>query len=114
MLPLISAGDALRLNSTPLWKFNPLISSGDVKTLLDDIQELKPTVFPAVPRVLNKVYDKVNAQLDAKPFVVKVSWFVSYSVCQKARLSVSQSVINSIYQSVTQSANQSTDHSLYK
>lgn len=44
---------------------------GDVKTLLDDIQELKPTVFPAVPRVLNKVYDKVNAQLDAKPFVVK-------------------------------------------
>ncbi|XP_063688228.1 long-chain-fatty-acid--CoA ligase 1-like [Bolinopsis microptera] len=46
-------------------------SRGDTKLLLDDIQELKPTIFPAVPRVLNKVYDKVNAQLDLKPFVVK-------------------------------------------
>ena len=56
--------------------------AGDVKTLLDDIQELKPTIFPAVPRVLNKVYDKVNAQLDAKPFVVKVSAVVSQT-CPK-------------------------------
>ena len=33
---------------------------GDVKTLMDDIQELKPTVFPSVPRLLNRVYDKVG------------------------------------------------------
>lgn len=45
---------------------------GDTKLLLEDIQELKPTIFPAVPRVLNKVYDKVNAGLDEKGFVVKV------------------------------------------
>ena len=33
---------------------------GDVKTLMDDIKELKPTVFPSVPRLLNRVYDKVR------------------------------------------------------
>ncbi|KAJ7319197.1 Long-chain-fatty-acid--CoA ligase 6 [Desmophyllum pertusum] len=31
---------------------------GDVKLLLDDIQELKPTVFPSVPRLLTRMYDK--------------------------------------------------------
>ncbi|XP_020611687.1 long-chain-fatty-acid--CoA ligase 5-like, partial [Orbicella faveolata] len=32
---------------------------GDVKLLLSDIQELKPTIFPSVPRLLTRVYDKV-------------------------------------------------------
>ena len=34
--------------------------------------ELKPTIFPAVPRVLNKVYDRVNDQLESKPALLKV------------------------------------------
>ena len=33
---------------------------GDVKLLMDDIGALKPTVFPTVPRLLNRVYDKVH------------------------------------------------------
>jgi len=33
---------------------------GDVRKLLDDIKELQPTVFPSVPRLLNRVYDKVR------------------------------------------------------
>jgi long-chain acyl-CoA synthetase len=32
---------------------------GDTKLLLDDIRELKPTIFIVVPRLLNRVYDKV-------------------------------------------------------
>ena len=32
---------------------------GDVKKLVGDIQELKPTVFVSVPRLLNRIYDKV-------------------------------------------------------
>lgn len=32
---------------------------GDVKLLIEDIQELKPTVFISVPRLLNRIYDKV-------------------------------------------------------
>lgn len=33
---------------------------GNVKTLVSDIQELKPTVFVSVPRLLNRIYDKVK------------------------------------------------------
>ncbi|KAJ8319659.1 hypothetical protein KUTeg_002790, partial [Tegillarca granosa] len=36
-------------------------SRGDVKLLLEDLQELKPTFFPTVPRLLNRMYDKVVA-----------------------------------------------------
>lgn len=32
---------------------------GDIKLLLDDAKELKPTLMAVVPRVLNRVYDKV-------------------------------------------------------
>ncbi|KAL9961434.1 hypothetical protein ACROYT_G030372 [Oculina patagonica] len=41
---------------------------GDVKLLLDDIQELKPTIFPSVPRLLTRVYDKVMAQVSQSKF----------------------------------------------
>ncbi|XP_076074445.1 long-chain-fatty-acid--CoA ligase 1-like isoform X4 [Mytilus galloprovincialis] len=34
---------------------------GDVKLLMDDIKELSPTLFPSVPRLLNRFYDKVVA-----------------------------------------------------
>ena len=33
---------------------------GDAKKLLDDIKVLRPTLFPCVPRVMNKIYDKVS------------------------------------------------------
>ena len=35
--------------------------SGNMHKLIDDIKELKPTVMPIVPRVLNRLYDKVGA-----------------------------------------------------
>jgi len=42
---------------------------GDVKLLLDDIQELKPTYFPTVPRLLNRIYNKVSRN-DTNSFFV--------------------------------------------
>lgn len=33
---------------------------GDPLLLIEDIQACQPTIFPAAPRVLNKVYDKVS------------------------------------------------------
>jgi long-chain acyl-CoA synthetase len=33
--------------------------SGNVKELKNDIKILRPTVFPTVPRVLNRVHDAV-------------------------------------------------------
>uniref|UniRef100_A0A4W6G5A3 Arachidonate--CoA ligase n=1 Tax=Lates calcarifer TaxID=8187 RepID=A0A4W6G5A3_LATCA len=34
---------------------------GDIRRLPDDLNTLKPTVFPVVPRLLNRMYDKVGA-----------------------------------------------------
>lgn len=33
---------------------------GDISLLMDDIKTLKPTFFPVVPRLLNRIYDKVG------------------------------------------------------
>lgn len=33
---------------------------GDIRFLTDDLNTLKPTVFPVVPRLLNRMYDKVG------------------------------------------------------
>lgn len=37
--------------------------SGDVLKITDDCQVLKPTLFPGVPRLYNKIYDKINSKL---------------------------------------------------
>lgn len=37
---------------------------GDIRRLSDDLNTLKPTVFPVVPRLLNRMYDKVGAHAD--------------------------------------------------
>jgi long-subunit acyl-CoA synthetase (AMP-forming) len=34
-----------------------------VLELLEDIQELRPTIFSSVPRLWNRIYDKVMAQV---------------------------------------------------
>lgn len=44
---------------------------GVIKELVSDIESLKPTAFPAVPRVLNLIYDKVMNE-------VSQSWFKRY------------------------------------
>lgn len=36
---------------------------GDIRLLPDDMKALKPTVFPTVPRLLNRIYDKVLTSL---------------------------------------------------
>uniref|UniRef100_A0A8C6UPY7 Long-chain-fatty-acid--CoA ligase n=1 Tax=Neogobius melanostomus TaxID=47308 RepID=A0A8C6UPY7_9GOBI len=35
---------------------------GDIKLLMDDLATLKPTVFAVVPRLLNRMYDKIFGQ----------------------------------------------------
>ena len=38
---------------------------GDPKLLVEDLQACRPTMMPAAPRVLNKIYDKINAGINA-------------------------------------------------
>ncbi|GJJ78968.1 long-chain acyl-CoA synthetase [Entomortierella parvispora] len=42
-------------------------STGDPLLILDDLQALQPTVFPAVPRLLNRIYAKVHAATAGAP-----------------------------------------------
>lgn len=41
--------------------------SGDITTLLDDVQELKPTDMPMVPRLLNRFYNQVMNKVKDNP-----------------------------------------------
>ncbi|XP_061491980.1 long-chain-fatty-acid--CoA ligase 5 [Rhineura floridana] len=48
---------------------------GDIRLLTDDMKALKPTVFPVVPRLLNRIYDKIQsgAQTKFKQVMLKVA-----------------------------------------
>jgi long-chain acyl-CoA synthetase len=68
---------------------------GDISMLIEDIQALKPTVFVTVPRLLNRVYDKILQQalhagglksklfqkaLDAKLYYLKEQGIIEHSI----------------------------------
>lgn len=42
---------------------------GDTLKLMDDISTLRPTIFCSVPRLLNRVYDKIMAGVKEKGFI---------------------------------------------
>ena len=42
-----------------------------MKKLTDDISALRPTLFPAVPRVLERIQSGIQAKLKAKPWLVR-------------------------------------------
>ncbi|NXI09980.1 ACSL5 ligase, partial [Irena cyanogastra] len=51
---------------------------GDIRLLTDDMKTLKPTLFPVVPRLLNRVYDKIQsgANTPVKQFLLKFAVFM--------------------------------------
>jgi len=38
--------------------------TGNIKTLLPEIKAVRPTVFGSVPRVMNRIYEKVQNQMN--------------------------------------------------
>jgi long-subunit acyl-CoA synthetase (AMP-forming) len=40
---------------------------GDTRLIVDDIKALQPTIFPTVPRLLNRMHDKVSAATAIMP-----------------------------------------------
>ncbi|XP_020635514.3 long-chain-fatty-acid--CoA ligase 5 [Pogona vitticeps] len=48
---------------------------GDIKLLTEDMKTLKPTIFPVVPRLLNRIYDKIQSgvQTRFKKVLLKVA-----------------------------------------
>lgn len=58
---------------------------GDIRLLPDDMKTLKPTVFPAVPRLLNRVYDKVQneAKTPLKRFLLNFAIYCKFNEVKK-------------------------------
>ena len=52
---------------------------GDVMKLFDDIQNLRPTRFPSVPRLFNRLYEKVNATIEQAGGTSKTLYDWAYS-----------------------------------
>uniref|UniRef100_UPI003AB08716 long-chain-fatty-acid--CoA ligase 1-like isoform X1 n=1 Tax=Centroberyx gerrardi TaxID=166262 RepID=UPI003AB08716 len=53
---------------------------GDIRLLMDDLTTLKPTVFPVVPRLLNRMFDKIFGQANTS---VK-RWLLGFAYRRKA------------------------------
>lgn len=56
---------------------------GDPLKLLDDVEALNPTLFLTVPRVCNRIYDKVRAKISAKNGIVQ--WLFNHAYASKLK-----------------------------
>ncbi|CAL8305441.1 unnamed protein product [Boreogadus saida] len=52
---------------------------GDIRLLPDDLKNLQPTIFPVVPRLLNRVYDKVQSAANT----TFKKWLLNFAVERK-------------------------------
>ena len=57
---------------------------GDVLGLLDDMGALQPTLFVSVPRLLNRIYDKVRAGVNQGSAVQRTLFHMAYTSKKKA------------------------------
>ncbi len=55
---LFSMGSSMALNTS-------------VDKLIDELAEVKPTLLISVPRIFNRIYDRVNAQMEDRPAVIR-------------------------------------------
>ncbi|KAG8375103.1 hypothetical protein BUALT_Bualt10G0065500 [Buddleja alternifolia] len=53
---------------------------GDVKLLVEDIAELKPTIFCAVPRVLERIHSGLQQKISAGGFIKRALFNLAYSL----------------------------------
>jgi len=51
---------------------------GDVLLLLEDVEQLQPTTFASVPRLYNRIYDKVMAQIESSSIVAKKLFWTAF------------------------------------
>uniref|UniRef100_A0A8C2HWH5 Long-chain-fatty-acid--CoA ligase n=1 Tax=Cyprinus carpio TaxID=7962 RepID=A0A8C2HWH5_CYPCA len=58
---------------------NYFYRKGALKLLSDDMKALQPTVFPVVPRLLNRIYDKVQSEAKT-PFK---KWLLNFAIEKK-------------------------------
>ncbi|KAJ1663783.1 medium-chain fatty acid-CoA ligase faa2 [Coemansia sp. RSA 1813] len=65
-------------------------NQGDIRKVIDDIFELKPTIIVGVPRIFNRINDQVWAQVNTKGGLVGALFRYAYDV-KKANLAYNSS-----------------------
>ncbi|WOL02121.1 long chain acyl-CoA synthetase 4 [Canna indica] len=53
---------------------------GDIKALVEDIQALKPTIFCAVPRVLDRIYSGLQEKISSGGFLKQTMFNFAYNI----------------------------------
>jgi len=61
-LPLAHSFEQVVINTVIAHGGSVGFYQGNIKLLTDDLQALRPTIFPTVPRLLNKIYDGIMAK----------------------------------------------------
>jgi long-chain acyl-CoA synthetase len=72
---------------------------GDVLKLFDDIQLLRPTLFPSVPRLFNRLFDKVNSTIATTGGLKKFLYEWGYAT-KKSQLDYGQDPANRFWDSL--------------
>lgn len=70
--------------------------SGTVMKLIDDVQTLQPTIMPAIPQLLNRLYDKANSAVFSLSVVHQHLFWYSYRA-KLRNLREGQLMANTIY-----------------
>ncbi|GMS93212.1 hypothetical protein PENTCL1PPCAC_15387, partial [Pristionchus entomophagus] len=52
---------------------------GSIKTLTDDIKELRPTMMPVVPRLMNRIFDSLMQKTEGSGAIVKTLFHLAYN-----------------------------------
>lgn len=63
-LPLSHLYERVAGHWTPMYRTNTIFYSESIKTVIDDIQVAKPTVIVSVPRLYEKITEKILTQVD--------------------------------------------------
>lgn len=63
-LPMAHVLERMFFNTLMYYHVKIGVYSGDTRKLMEDLAILKPTIFLAVPRILNKIYDAMRKKID--------------------------------------------------
>eukprot|EP00356_Strombidium_inclinatum_P008299 CAMPEP_0170494380 /NCGR_PEP_ID=MMETSP0208-20121228/14609_1 /TAXON_ID=197538 /ORGANISM="Strombidium inclinatum, Strain S3" /LENGTH=138 /DNA_ID=CAMNT_0010770433 /DNA_START=847 /DNA_END=1263 /DNA_ORIENTATION=+ len=80
-LPLAHSYEQCNISLTFIYGTQCGFYAGDPNTLLDDLKTLKPTYFPSVPRVFNKIYSKLSEGIASQTGFKK--WLIDSAFASK-------------------------------
>ena len=67
----------------------------EIPKLVDNLAEVKPSVLVAVPRIFNRIYDRVNKQMDERPALIRKLFFSAIESATKKSQGRSLSLLES-------------------